>query len=242
MLEVLLFTLPALVTEYGFQSRGGIVRGFEAAWRPRRTAVRIAYWILVLIALGFRPLGLLIVVLGVVQSEIAAAVLNRRVRIDVKKGLPHGYPHTHFVPFIAGILTTVLLVVVGNQVGSTSAFASFITFGDRFLLVLFSIVALWGWATMITVSVVDLVRPGQVRDEPDRVGAGEVIGVLERYVTFVLVVSGAFTAVGFVIAAKAAARFPLFKEKAFAEYFLIGTLTSVGVALILGLLVRASGL
>jgi hypothetical protein len=54
--------------------------------------------------------------------------------------------------------------------------------------------------------------------------------------TFVLVASGTFTAVGFVIAAKAAARFPLFKDKAFAEYFLIGTLTSVGIALLFGLI------
>ena len=84
------------------------------------------------------------------------------------------------------------------------------------------------------------IRPGQVRDDTDGVGAGEVIGVLERMVTFVLVAGGAFTAVGFVIAAKAAARFPLFKETAFAEYFLIGTLTSVGLALLLGLLVLSA--
>ena len=89
---------------------------------------------------------------------------------------------------------------------------------------------------MITVSVVDLVRPGQVGAGEEGAGAGEVIGVLERLVTFALVASGGFTAVGFVIAAKAAARYPLFKEKEFAEYFLIGTLTSVGLALLLGLL------
>jgi len=106
-------------------------------------------------------------------------------------------------------------------------------------LIVFSITALWGWATMVTVSVVHLVRPDQVREEPNRVGAGEVIGVLERLVAFVLVASGALTAVRFVIAARAAARFPLFKEMAFAEYFLIGTLTSVGLALLLGVLLLA---
>ncbi len=89
-------------------------------------------------------------------------------------------------------------------------------------------------------SVVDLVRPGQLEADLGQIGAGEVIGILERLATFVLVASGAFTAVGFVIAAKAAARFPMFKEKAFAEYFLIGTLTSVGMALLFGLLVQAA--
>ena len=242
MLEVLLFTLPALLTEYGFQSRAQLVEGFAANWRPRRTAVRLAYWALVLLTLEFRPLGFLIAGLGVVQSEMAAAILRRRVRIDVGKGKAHAYPHTHFIPLLVAIVFTSIVFVVGDRLAGWSAFTSFFSLGDPIPLALFSVVALWGWATMITVSVVDLVRPGQVREEPNRVGAGEVIGVLERYVTFVLVVSGAFTAVGFVIAAKAAARFPLFKEKAFAEYFLIGTLTSVGLALILGLLVRSSGL
>jgi hypothetical protein len=101
-------------------------------------------------------------------------------------------------------------------------------------------VALWTWSTMVTVSVVDLARPDLIRDDESRpMGPGEVIGILERLVTFVLVVSGALPAIGFVIAAKAAARFPLFKEKAFAEYFLIGTLSSVGLALLFGLLASA---
>ncbi len=238
MALVLLAVLPILLTEYGLMSRSGIVEGFTAKWRPTRTLVRFAFWFLVLLVVGLRPLGFLVVGLGVVLSELGAVVLRRRMRIDIEGGKPHGLPYTHFVPFAVGILFWVLIILVSQLIQGR------ILEGDTLMaflapLIIFSLVALWGWATMVTVSVVDLVRPGQVREDSDRVGAGEVIGVLERLVTFVLVASGAFTAVGFVMAAKAAARFPLFKEKAFAEYFLIGTLTSVGLALLLGLLVLA---
>jgi hypothetical protein len=46
---------------------------------------------------------------------------------------------------------------------------------------------------------------------------------------------GGFAAVGFVIAAKAAVRFPQFKKREFAEYFLVGTLCSVGIAVLTAL-------
>lgn len=235
---VLLAALPILLTEYGFQSRAGIIEGFVAKWRLRRTLVRLAIWFLVLLAIGLRPLGFVSAGLGIVLGELGAVALRRQVRIDIEKGRPHGLPHTHLIPFVIGIVffSTTLLI---RQTTRAEFSLDSVKFGSLAPLIVFSITALWGWATMVTVSVVDLVRPDQVREEPNRVGAGEVIGVLERLVAFVLVASGALTAVGFVIAAKAAARFPLFKEKAFAEYFLIGTMTSVGLALLLGLLLLA---
>lgn len=69
--------------------------------------------------------------------------------------------------------------------------------------------------------------------------AGQYIGWLERAVILTLLLWGPAEAVGFVLAAKTLARYPEIKEDAkghFAEYFLIGTLTSVGLALLAGLL------
>lgn len=46
-------------------------------------------------------------------------------------------------------------------------------------------------------------------------------------------------AVGFLLAAKAIVRYPeMDKDGAFGEYFLVGTLTSVGIALVVGTLLR----
>ena len=48
--------------------------------------------------------------------------------------------------------------------------------------------------------------------------------------------TGADAAVGFVIAAKTIARFRLLDDRDFAEYYLLGTLGSVSVAIFTGLL------
>jgi hypothetical protein len=60
---------------------------------------------------------------------------------------------------------------------------------------------------------------------------GRIIGVLERAIALTLVLLGQYGALGLVVAAKALARFRGLEERDFAEYFLIGTLASLLVAL-----------
>lgn len=67
--------------------------------------------------------------------------------------------------------------------------------------------------------------------------AGSLIGSLERWIVLLLGVANLWEAVGLVVAAKSIARFEELKERAFAEYFLVGTLTSVLVAIVLVALV-----
>jgi hypothetical protein len=71
-----------------------------------------------------------------------------------------------------------------------------------------------------------------------RVGA--TIGVLERILIVVFVLTGSEAAVGFVVAAKTLARFRLLDDRDFAEYYLLGTLASVAVAIATGLIGRAA--
>ncbi|MEE8640682.1 MAG: hypothetical protein V3T41_09760 [bacterium] len=67
---------------------------------------------------------------------------------------------------------------------------------------------------------------------------GAIIGTLERWIAFVLVLTGQYTALAFVIAAKSIARYKKINEdEKFGEYFLIGTLTSIGIALFFGIIV-----
>ena len=68
---------------------------------------------------------------------------------------------------------------------------------------------------------------------------GLVIGNLERLVVLTLVALGQFAALGFLIAAKGLIRSKEFESRNFAEYFLVGTLSSVVIALAAGLVVRA---
>ena len=63
--------------------------------------------------------------------------------------------------------------------------------------------------------------------------AGRIIGVLERYLIVILVISQQYTAIGFVIAAKSLTRFEkISKEPNFAEKYLIGTMGSMLLAIV----------
>jgi len=74
-------------------------------------------------------------------------------------------------------------------------------------------------------------------DQADELAAGRVIGVLERWIVLALTVAGQWSAIAIVFGAKSIARFRELKRRGFAEYYLVGTLTSVLVAVVLGLAV-----
>jgi hypothetical protein len=74
------------------------------------------------------------------------------------------------------------------------------------------------------------------RDEDRTAGAidiarGRTIGALERAIALTFILLGQFGALGLVIAAKSLARFKALEDREFAEYFLIGTLASLLLAL-----------
>ncbi len=69
-------------------------------------------------------------------------------------------------------------------------------------------------------------------------GAGALIGHLERSFVFLVLFAGYPSLVGFALMAKSIARFDELRDRQFAEYFLVGTLASVLFALAVGLLCR----
>jgi len=83
------------------------------------------------------------------------------------------------------------------------------------------------------------------RDDDRSTGAvdvarGRAIGILERAMALTLVLIGQYGALGLVIAAKSLARFKALEDREFAEYFLVGTLASLLLALVAGLAVKAA--
>jgi hypothetical protein len=83
------------------------------------------------------------------------------------------------------------------------------------------------------------------RDDDRSTGAievarGRAIGVLERAMALTLVLLGEYGALGLVVAAKSLARFKNLEDREFAEYFLVGTLASLLLALLGGLAVKAA--
>ncbi|TEB07425.1 hypothetical protein Psch_00978 [Pelotomaculum schinkii] len=68
---------------------------------------------------------------------------------------------------------------------------------------------------------------------------GKYIGIFERTIILTLVLYGSYSAVAFVLTAKSIARFNELKNKDFAEYYLIGTLVSLLIAIGGGLLLQS---
>jgi len=65
--------------------------------------------------------------------------------------------------------------------------------------------------------------------------AGAVIGIIERIFVMTLVLLGQYATIAFVFAAKSIVRFGEAKDRKFAEYYLIGTMTSILFALLTGI-------
>lgn len=74
---------------------------------------------------------------------------------------------------------------------------------------------------------------------PNELKRGRLIGALERAVLFVVLIAGSYEALGFIVAAKGLIRSRDFEgNRDLTEYFLIGTLTSVAVAIATGTTAR----
>jgi hypothetical protein len=67
---------------------------------------------------------------------------------------------------------------------------------------------------------------------------GKLIGYIERLLVIVLTFYSAYPAIGFIVAAKSIARFKQMDDRNWAEYFLLGTLTSMFIGITLGILLR----
>src|SRR5437879_4077367 len=64
------------------------------------------------------------------------------------------------------------------------------------------------------------------------------VGSLERALALTMVLLGDYAAVGWIIAAKSLARFKQLEDREFAEYFLVGTLASFLLAVLVGVGIR----
>jgi len=67
---------------------------------------------------------------------------------------------------------------------------------------------------------------------------GKLIGYIERLLVLVLTFYSAYPAIGFIVAAKSIARFKQMDDRDWAEYFLLGTLTSMFIGISLGIVLR----
>lgn len=102
----------------------------------------------------------------------------------------------------------------------------------------------WTGGSTIVSAVLEALVPGlEEREERSGVaGGGRLIGILERTLTLILILFGQWGAVALLVTAKSVARFEELKERHFAEYYLVGTLTSLLVAVVIGVGLKGLGI
>lgn len=67
---------------------------------------------------------------------------------------------------------------------------------------------------------------------------GKLIGYIERLLVILLTYYGSYPAIAFIVTAKSIARFKQIDDRDWAEYFLLGTLTSMFLGIVFGILLR----
>jgi hypothetical protein len=240
MLDLYLLSLLSLfLTEYGFRTRKRALANMREKWQLLPMFTRILFWVVALLWCFLQttqqwPVVVLFLI-AVLAGEVAVFFIHQRTRKDLSENYPLGKPVTHLMPFLFALIPALVGGLFAQRY-FPNAFSALHQYPTLALKVVTCFTAMFCWSTMFTVSVIALVKSSSFSDEIEpHLGAGEVIGILERIFTIILVIAGGLSAIGFAVAAKAAARYPQFKNPAFAEYFLIGTLCSIGLSLIAGL-------
>jgi hypothetical protein len=177
--------------------------------------------------------------LNLLVAVVIGAIAVLHVLIDRVKIAVEVRTGPSLVAFLADQGIHVLVVVIGgvflaNEPMRLHFFPPTVLAAVFFVSAGFVFLAVGGSA--VTRLVLRRFAISEPEGQPD---AGHAIGVLERLIVFVFVLGGQWAAAALVGAVKSLARWESLKERRFAEYYLVGTLTSVFVAILVGAAVRA---
>ena len=249
----LLSIIPILLTEYGFHSSTRVIRGLMPRFEWRRTGFRMAFWFAIAcLTMQRHESDLILPVFSLfIIGEVCSLTLRVMIRRDCKYGLSFGSIKTHLIPFIfPGVLipgTYVLWTLLLRQNGITIDLGHALTaellspcidLQTKALLVSVVFVSQWAWASLVTRAVQFHARLFRKEEALDpRSARNEIVGILERLVTLLLVSIGGHVGAGIVIAIKSTTRLPKLIDRQDADQFVIETLTSIGLATLGGFLV-----
>lgn len=143
--------------------------------------------------------------------------------------------------FNSSVLTTIKMVINHHALfppmsGHTA---------KRAIIYLLGILLLINEINNIIRHILDIIKTGPSPDTTEKSRAdtielnrGKVIGVIERILFFFFVITGNYASIAFILTAKGITRFKELDNKNFAEYVLIGTLLSSGLAILWALLIK----
>ncbi len=107
---------------------------------------------------------------------------------------------------------------------------------EDFLFVLIFYISVIFVGALILDLVMTLVNVDHFREENTK--SSRCIGIVERGLILTLVTFGPISSLALILTAKSLARFNKMNDRDFAEYYLLGTLTSMSIALVGGLILK----
>ena len=118
--------------------------------------------------------------------------------------------------------------------------AQLISFNDTFWVVVLAVISLTTPAGILIGQLTKTWRE-KINNPESLENAGKWIGIIERMIVFIFVLLGQYAAISLLIAAKGIIRFnEKDRPEVKTEYLVIGTLMSIVIALVVGMLVRAA--
>ena len=232
--------LSHLLTDFAFQTH----RLVEQKRRRRALAYALhgfIHYVSAVLIVGFFLAGsmwslrthMVIVALVLVHLLIDFAKIELTRRSVFKDGLPP-YLADQFLHF-ATIILAAWLLAPGPPGGMAVLLQMARGLPDKFLAVpVIYLAVVFGSGYLIRFLTRSLAEDVRTRS-PERASeqlqnAGLYIGWLERSLVLTALLLQSPATIGLILTAKSIARYPEFKSERFAEYFLIGTLLSMGIA------------
>lgn len=231
-----LLVLGHVLADFALQTKRMVEN--KAQWRPllaHGTVVTVTQTLVLAPMLTLRTAAL---VLAIGVSHVAIDALKTRLSDS---------PQTSLTAFVADQLAHLIVLLAAWRAIPPTAWTaspivtalagvptdtwSQVTVGAIYLS---AFVFAWHGGNAIVRSLLPEWDPETTEDHAD-LEAGATIGGLERLIVLGLGIAGQWEAVGLVLAAKSIARFEKLKQRPFAEYFLVGTLGSILVAILLAL-------
>ncbi len=177
----------------------------------------------------------------VILAYIAAHLLidKLKCRLTTRRTLPDDWKTFLLDQLIHGIVLTIAAILLtGASVGELIRGAALTAEAKTHLLdvAIVYVGVIFGGGYLIRYLTRGLAMDTPAESSAHLENAGLYIGWLERLLVVTAIVLQAPALVGLILTGKSIARFPEFKEARFVEYFLIGTLLSIALSALGGIL------
>ncbi|MFY0626948.1 MAG: DUF3307 domain-containing protein [Reichenbachiella sp.] len=227
LILLLKFTLAHLLGDFLFQSKSWV--------EDKQNRKIYSVYLYLHITIHF---GLLLLVMGFekIYWQGILVILTTHYIIDLLKSYSKNIISTRKAFFIDQLLHFSVIIAVSLYYESKD-FSFSQLHSSKVLLLLIAILLLTSVASIIMRVVITRWESIESSSQNSLKDAGNFIGLLERILIFIFVITGHIAGVGFLLAAKSVFRFgdlSQAQDRKMTEYVLIGTLISFTMAILIG--------